>query len=170
MPFSESSALRSYSQEEVQQILNLAIAKQAYEGEFSHDQLLEIAAEMEIEPGTLQQAEAQWQQQNSDLQRRQSFNHYRQARLKRRAGRYAIINTGLVLLNSLTGFAFLWSAYIALPWGVMLSLQAWNVYHTQGDAYERAFQSWSRQYQVKQWLEAHTRRLSQGWLGRLLKA
>jgi hypothetical protein len=162
MPFSESPAPRTYRQEDIQQILNLAIAQQAHEGEFSHEQLLEIAAEMEISPETLQQAEHLWQQEQSGLQQRQAFNGYRKAKLKRRAGRYAIVNTGLFLLNGLTGFSVLWFAYIALIWGLKLSLNAWNVYHTQGDAYERAFQRWTRQKRLGQWFQTRAKRLFPG--------
>ncbi|PZD73961.1 hypothetical protein C1752_01788 [Acaryochloris thomasi RCC1774] len=162
MPFSESPASRSYSQEDIQQILNVAIAQQNYEGEFSHDQLLEIAAEMEIPTATLRQAEQLWQQEQSGLQRRQAFNGYRKAKLKRRVGRYAIVNTGLCLLNGLTGFSFLWFPLLALPWGIMLGLNAWNIYHTQGDAYERAFQRWNRKKIVGQWFQARAKRLFPG--------
>jgi hypothetical protein len=154
---------RLYRQEDVQEILNLAIAQQAYDGEFSHDQLLEIAAEMEISAESLQQAESLWQQQQSHDHQRQAFNEYRQSRLRRRVGRYAIVNTGLLLLNSLTGVSVLWSAYIALIWGLKLSLNAWNVYHTQGEAYESAFRRWNRQHLVRTWLQSLTHRLLQGF-------
>ncbi len=166
----ESSVSRSYSQEDIQQILNLAIAQQDYEGEFSHAQLLEIAEELEISTETLREAEMLWQERQSGLLQRQAFNQHRRARLKRRVGRYTIMNTGFVLLNGLTGFSFLWCAYIALIWGLKLSLNAWNVYHTQGDAYEKAFQRWNRQNQARLWLQARSKQLSQGWLGRVLNA
>ncbi len=162
MPFSQSTASRSYRQEDIQQILNLAIAQQAHEGEFSYDQLLEIAEEMEISAETLHYAERLWQQNQSGLQRRQAFNGYRKAQLKRRAGRYAIVNTGLCLLNGLTGFSVLWFAYIALVWGLKLSLNAWSVYHTQGEAYEKAFQRWNRKKMVGQWFQTNAKRLFPG--------
>ncbi|MGB7413160.1 MAG: 2TM domain-containing protein [Thermosynechococcaceae cyanobacterium] len=154
---------RSYRQEDIQDILNLAIAQQVHEGEFSRDQLLEIAAEMEISAESLQQAETLWRQQQNYSLQRQSFDEYRKSRLKRRIGRYAIVNTGLLLLNSLTGLSVLWSAYIALIWGLKLSLNAWNVYHTHGEAYETAFRRWNRQHLVRTWLQTWTHRLWQGF-------
>ncbi|MGF1600484.1 MAG: 2TM domain-containing protein [Thermosynechococcaceae cyanobacterium] len=154
---------RSYRQEDIQEILNLAIAQQVYNGEFSRDQLLEIAAEMEISAESLQQAETLWRQQQNHALQRQSFDEYRKSRLKRRVGRYAIVNTGLLLLNSLTGLSVLWSAYIALIWGLKLSLNAWNVYHTQGEAYENAFRRWNRQHLVRTWVQALTHRLFQSF-------
>lgn len=162
MSFSKSPAPQSYRQEDIQQILSLAIAQQAHESEFSQAQLLEIAAEMEISAEALQQAEHQWRQQQGEQQQRQAFDGYRRARLRRRVERYAIVNVGLILLNSLTGFSILWSAYIALVWGLKLSLNAWNVYHTQGEAYEKAFQRWNRRNVMKHWFQTCTRHLFPG--------
>jgi hypothetical protein len=43
MTTSDSRITKSYHQEDIQQILNIAIARQVYNGEFSHEQLVEIA-------------------------------------------------------------------------------------------------------------------------------
>jgi len=48
MTASDPKITRSYHQEDIQQILNIAIARQVHKGEFSREQLLEIAAELEI--------------------------------------------------------------------------------------------------------------------------
>lgn len=55
MAVSESKITRSYHQEDIQQILQIAIARQADDTEFSHEQLLEIAAELEISSECLKQ-------------------------------------------------------------------------------------------------------------------
>ena len=49
-----------YRQEDAQQILQLAIARQAEEGELSRVQLFEIAAELNIAPADIQAAELEW--------------------------------------------------------------------------------------------------------------
>lgn len=153
---------QSYSSEAVQQILNLAIAQQAHQGEFSHQQLVEIAAELGISRSALTSAEQAWVQQQSEWELYQAFNQYRQANLQRHVGRYAIVNVGLFLLNCLTGLSSPWFLYILLLWGLKLGLDIWNVYHTQGQAYENAFRKWRRQHRF--------RNLIQTWLGRLLNA
>ena len=53
MTVSEAKSSRSYYQEDIQQILQIAIARQVQDAEFSHEQLLEIAAELEISPECL---------------------------------------------------------------------------------------------------------------------
>lgn len=79
-----SKATLTYSQEQVQQILNLAIAQQDYEGEFSHAQLLEIAEELAIPQITLEQAAQSIKTQQGELVKRQSFNLYRRANLRKK--------------------------------------------------------------------------------------
>ncbi len=111
MTVSENKITRSYHQEDIQQILQIAIARQAYEGEFSREQLLEIAAELEISPECLQVAEREWLAQQADLQKRQDFNAYRRGQLQKRFGNYAIVNSFLGLLNLVNAGELSWSLY-----------------------------------------------------------
>ena len=152
----------TYHQEDIQQILQIAIARQAYEGEFTREQLLEIAAELEISPECLQVAEKEWLIQQSENQRRQEFNKSRRRKLQKRLGKYAISNSFLLLLDLVSGGGLSWSLYVMLFWGLFLGLDAWNIYQAQGEDYERAFQNWQRQHQIKQSINT--------FLDKLLKA
>ena len=161
MPMSSVDGSDSYSAEAVQQILNLAIAQQADQGEFSRPQLVEIAAELGISRADLAAAEQRWGQQQDEIEHHRAFNRYRQANLHRQVGQYAIVNAGLLLLNLITG-GNLWCLYVLLFWGLKLGLEAWNVYHTQGEAYEKAFRKWRRKHRFRNFIQT--------WLGRLLNA
>lgn len=144
---------QSYRQEDIQQILQLAIAKQDRQGEFSRQQLLEIAAELEISPDCVEQAEQQWCQRQLENQRRQAFNRYRWGKLKRRIGNYLIVNIFLVTLNLLLSGTLGWSLYVLLFWGLAIALNAWQTAQTEGEEYEKAFQRWERQHQLRRSLE-----------------
>ncbi|MEO1690707.1 MAG: hypothetical protein AAFR63_04135, partial [Cyanobacteria bacterium J06631_6] len=50
----------SYSQEDIQEILQIAIANHHTEEELSRQQLWEIAAELDIDASTIQAAEKGW--------------------------------------------------------------------------------------------------------------
>lgn len=163
MTASENKITRSYHQEDIQQILQIAIARQAYEGEFSREQLLEIAAELEISPECLQVAEREWLAQQADLQKRQDFNVYRRGQLQKRFGNYAIVNSFLVLLNLVNAGELSWSLYILLFWGLGLGLNTWNTYQSKGEEYERAFQKWHRQHQLKQSLNTALNKWLKAW-------
>ncbi|MDP5338754.1 MAG: 2TM domain-containing protein, partial [Nodularia sp. (in: cyanobacteria)] len=148
----EPRSLRSYSQEDVQRILQLAIARQAddQDKEFSYEQLLEIAKELDISPESLNLAEVDWRSQHSEMQQRQAFNSYRIGRFKKRVGNYAIINSFLMLLDIVGGGGLAWSLYFLLFCGLTLGLDIWNTFQTKGEEYEMAFQKWYRKHQIKQ--------------------
>ncbi|MBH8561829.1 2TM domain-containing protein [Nostoc sp. CENA67] len=147
----EPKSLRSYSQEDVQRILQLAIARQAddQDKEFSYDQLLEIATELEISVECLNLAERDWRSQQSEIQQRQAFDSYRIGRFKKRLGNYAIVNAGLMLVDFIGGGGLTWSLYILLFWGMAVGLDVWNTFQAKGEEYEMAFQKWYRKHQFK---------------------
>jgi 2TM domain len=151
MNSSEQSLTRSYSQEAVQQILNIALAQHPSSGtELSYSQLLEIADELRISPATLQLAETKWLTQQSVSEKCLEFDAYRRSKLQDKFGKYAITNTCLVALNFLTGFGAPWSLYVLIFWGMGMGLDAWNLfYQRQGQAYDRAFQNWERKRKIQ---------------------
>ncbi|MDB9476435.1 2TM domain-containing protein [Dolichospermum circinale] len=146
-----SHTLRSYTQEDVQQILQLAISRQVNENnqEFSYQQILEIAKELQISPDNLQQAERDWLVKQSEVEQRQAFNLYRRSKLKKRLGNYAIINIFFLAMDSLSG-GISWSVYILVASALAISLDIWNTFQTKGEDYEIAFQRWNRNHQIKQ--------------------
>ena len=145
------NSLRSYSQEDVQQILQLAIARQVDDNdqEFSYQQILEIATELQISPDILQQAERDWLGKQNEVEQRQAFNLYRQSKFKKRLGNYAIINIFFIGMDLISG-GISWSLYILLACGLAISLDIWNTFQTKGEDYEIAFQRWNRNHQIKQ--------------------
>ncbi|MDJ0678018.1 MAG: 2TM domain-containing protein [Calothrix sp. MO_167.B42] len=146
-----NDAIRSYSQEDVQQILQLAIARQAEDPdrEFSYEQLLEIAGELNIPLDSLQRAEREWGERRGEIQKRQEFNSYRLGKFKKQLGQYAIVNTLLLVLDLIGGGGLSWSLYVLIGWGIGVGLNAWNTLQTQGEDYEMAFQKWERKRQIK---------------------
>jgi hypothetical protein len=159
-PASDAAIAPSYSQEDVQQILHLALARQEQSGEMTRAQLLEIAEDLGITPDALQAAEKEWLARQSEFQQRQVFDTYRLSKLKENLVKYSIVNSFLVLLNLASTHNLSWSLYILLAWGLGLSLQAWKTYQTSGEEYEQAFQRW----RVKQQLGQSFTTLVNKWL------
>ncbi|HEY9600928.1 MAG TPA: 2TM domain-containing protein [Allocoleopsis sp.] len=145
-----SKIIRSYQQEDIQQILNIAITRESNGGEFSREQLMEIADELGISAENLLEAEQEWLVQQEQRQKHREFNLYRHSQLKKCVGKYLIVNSFLVCLNVLTAGGLSWSLYILLFWGLGLGLNAWNTYQLEGEEYERAFQTWYRKHQLSQ--------------------
>ena len=139
-----------YPQDDVQQILQIAIARQAESEELTREQLLEIAAELGISSENLQAAEQEWQSRRKELLERQSFNEYRRGKWRQHLIQYLLVNSFLVLLNVLLAANHLpsWSLYVVLCWGLGLAWDAWKRYQIEGEQYEQAFQWWRRKRQI----------------------
>ncbi len=140
----------SYSQEDIQQILNIAIARHHTHEELSRQQLWEIASELDISNATIQAAEQDWLEQKLVDRQRHAFSLYRRQNFKQKLTKFAIVNIFLVSLNIIAAGSLTWSLYILLFWGLGIALNGWKAYQTQGEEYERAFQRWSFQNEVKQ--------------------
>lgn len=129
MNLSKHCRTRWYSQEEVQQILNIALVHHSTsQTELSYSQILEIAEELNILPETLSLAEQKWLSQQKAIEEHQRFDAVRRLRLQDRTGRYVIINACLIMLNFLTGFSIPWSLYVLIGWGIIRSLDTWRFF------------------------------------------
>ena len=153
-----------YSQEEVQQILQLAITRQAFSEEFDREQLIEIAQELEIDASSLEAAERDWLMQKTEDRKQLAFNRYRTHQLKQKVTKYVIVNTFFVSLDVLVhGDELSFSPYILLIWGLFLALNAWKTFQTRGEAYEKEFQRWKLRNEMKRSLETLWDRLQKAW-------
>ena len=141
-----------YTQEQVQQILNVAIARQTYDGEFSRDQLLEIADELGISKSCLLSAEETWLSQRTETEARLAFDQYRQGQLKKKLERCGYASGTLVVLNALTGFAWPWSVYLICLMGLKLGFDAWTIYNQNREDYEQDFRRWTRKRHLSQFV------------------
>jgi len=142
----ETPPTATYQQDDIQAILELAIARQHHQGEFTRAQLLEIAAELEISADCLAQAEQEWQLRKQEDRDRQIFDQHYRTQFRYEAGRYAIVSTFLALFSLASGL--LWLLYGCLFAGCVVALKAWQTFH-RGSAYERAFRRWQRRRQFQ---------------------
>ena len=138
-----------YASEEAQQILQIAITKDTESGELTRVQLAEIAAELNIAPETLWSAEREWITMQSESSQQAVFNQQRRQRFQHHLMRYGIVNAFLLLLNLLmtggTGFV----GFVAITWGIALTLHGLRAYQSNGYRYQRDFEKWRRRQQVK---------------------
>ena len=153
MNSSEQPLNRSYSQEDVQQILNIALANYPQQDtELSYTQLLEIADEMRISPDTLKLAETSWLTQQSSTEKFKEFDVHRKSKFQGKLGTYLVVNSVLVAVNLLLagGFGIPWSLWILSMWSIGFGLNTWKfLFQRQGQAYERAFKKWERKRKIQ---------------------
>jgi 2TM domain len=144
MDFPRQPSTHAYSQEDVREILDIAMADcSTLDTELPHAQLLEIAQELSISPETIELAKDRWISQQQTIKKHQEFDLYRRSKLQDRLGKYAIVNACLIPLNFFTGFGVPWSLYILTSWGIVRGVATWRVFfQRQGYSYNRAFQRW----------------------------
>lgn len=133
--------MATFRKDDVQQILQRAMAHHQ-EGEFSEQQLKEMASELGISHHALQVAQQEWWQEREELKQRQVFDAYRHRKLKAHLIPYLAVNTFLILLNLVTCPKHFWAVYPLLGWGLGLGLHASSTYLLKGEKYEEALDQW----------------------------
>ncbi len=164
MSASDVQPPQSYRKEEVQEILNLAIARKTEIEELSRAQLWEIAAELDIDIDSLQLAEQDWLLQQQRQQKQGDFDRYRREQLKQKTIRYLIINAFLMLLNFLAAGTLSWSLYLFILLGLPLALDTFKTFQTEGEEYEKAFQKWYFKKEIKASISTLWSRIKTAWL------
>ena len=135
----------SYTQQEVQEILQNAIAQKVdHQDHFTYEQLSEMAKELDIPPETLKVAEENWQQQKTELQQRQAFDKHRWKKIKRRWEEYLIVNAFLVTINLITAGTVSWAVFPLAFWGLGLVYDTWETSRLEGEKYDRALEKWQK--------------------------
>lgn len=151
---------KQYSQEDVQQILHVAIARQTHDqDDLSRFQLMEIADEMGISAQELDEAERAWLQRKDQLGLEAQFDQYRQQRLKQSGTKYLIVNGFLVVLDLMAGGGLGFSLYVIVGWGLGIAMQSRQTYGLKGEEYDRRFQNWRRKRALKQSVDGLVNRI-----------
>ena len=163
MPNSPSQYPEIYTTEDIQQILKIAIARQGEDDQLTRQQLWEIAEELDLDSQTIQAAEIDWLQLKTIQQKHDAFDRYRYGIFKQKLVKYLVVNSFLVAINLLVLNFALWSVFILLIWSLAIVLKAWNTFHLQGEEYEKAFQRWEFQNEVKKTVNGLWQRLYKAW-------
>ena len=151
-----------YIQDDAQEILRRAIARQVDTAEVTRAELIEIAQEIGISLADLNWAEQDWTLAKQEQQERELYQRYRQKDLRQHGIKFLIVNTFFVALNLVTSGGLGWSLYVMWGWGLALTLHVWRTYQTDSPRYEQKFQRWRRSQQLQRSLGR--------WLDRLLSA
>lgn len=150
-----------YHSDDIQEILCRAIARQAQTDELTERQMLEIADELGISHANLRLAEQEWFTKKGELQERQMYDSHQRREFKNHAVKYGIANGFLFAISTVTFLPISGALFVALLWGLGLSLHGWKIYHCESPTYEAAFQRWRRRRQITR----SVNRVLNRWLG-----
>ena len=117
----------TYNSEEMQQILEVAF-RQKQKGEYTREQIIEIASELGVSSESLQAAEQEWLKNNVEVKKEQMSNSQQRKDFKSHLFAFLAINGFLVLLNLVVSPGYFWAIYPILGWGLGLLLHGIKVY------------------------------------------
>ncbi|MBD2629483.1 MULTISPECIES: 2TM domain-containing protein [Nostocaceae] len=117
----------TYSSEEMQQILQKAFVRKQ-EGEFTQEQIIEIALELGVSSESLQAAEKEWLIQQVEMKKQQISNSKKRKEFKSHLISFIVINGFLILLNLFTSPSYFWAIFPILGWGLGLLLHGIKTY------------------------------------------
>lgn len=152
----------TYIQEDIQEILYIAISRKQDNEEMTRQELVEIASELGISSQDLELAELEWQMRKQEVSEKIIFNRYRQNKLKQNLIKFGIVNSFLLLISLVVFHNIGFAAFVILSWGLALTLQAWRTFQTQGENYENAFKRWRLKQKVGQSINAFTNKVIKG--------
>jgi hypothetical protein len=117
----------TYNSEEMQQILEVAF-RQKQKGEYTREQIIEIASELGVSSESLQAAEQEWLKNNVEVKQEKMSNSQQRKGFKSHLFTFLAINGFLVLLNLVVSPGYFWAIYPILGWGLGLLLHGMKVY------------------------------------------
>jgi hypothetical protein len=135
----------SYTDEQVQQILKLALTRRSNQGDrLTRQQVNEIAADLGVSQADFLAAEQEWLATQVVDRERAEFDQYKKRHFRDHAIKFGMVNLFLLGLDLLTSGGLDWSLIVLLSWGLGLALDAWSTYQTDSTIYEKHFLKWQR--------------------------
>lgn len=117
----------TYNSEEMQQILEVAFRRKQ-QGEFTREQIIEIASELGVSSESLKAAEQEWLTKQVDVKKDQMSNSQKRQEFKSHLITFIAVNGFLILLNLFTSPGYFWAIFPLLGWGLGLFLHWMKAY------------------------------------------
>lgn len=108
---------RKYTNEEVEQIIKIALRSKTDSGAMSLDNIYDIAKELNIDPAAVQNALNEFESKGDIEAIRDEFIRKRKKSFFDHLTSYLAVNSFLVVLNLIVGGGF-WSVFPILGWGL----------------------------------------------------
>lgn len=109
---------RKYTNEEVEQIIKIALRSKQDSGAISLDNIYDIAKELNIDPAAVQTAVNEFESMGDVDAIREEFIRKRRKGFFDHLTSYLVINSFLVILDLVTGNGINWAYFPLLGWGL----------------------------------------------------
>jgi hypothetical protein len=131
-----------FREEEAEQILRIAASLGSPSGDYDHSRLVAMASELGIPESSVLEAERIYIEKRKTETEKAEFERYMRREFLGHLYTYLAINVGLSLYNLLHHDQPSW--WLAIGWGVIVALHAWETFARDSDDYNKAFRKWQR--------------------------
>lgn len=142
-PMDERSE-RLRSDDDVDEILKLALRKQSGGDGYLRERLQAAADELGIPDTALAEAEEEYHAQKIDQQEFTEFKNRQRREFRQHLFSYFIVNTMLVAINFFTSQTVSWAIWPILGWGIGLGFHAWGALNSDSETFHEEFESFRR--------------------------
>ena len=131
---------RLTTDEDVDEILKLAVRRQGDSDESLRERLTLAASELGIPEGDLQRAEEEYLQQKIDRDEFAEFKRKQKREFREHLFSYVIVNAVLVGINVIQDGTIGWAIWPILGWGIGIASHAWATLNSDSESFQDEFE------------------------------
>ena len=135
---------RLASDDDIDEILKLALRRQDGSGGDLRSRLNVAAQELGISDQDLEEAEAEYLKNKADTQEFLEFKNRRRRELREHVFSYLIVNAMLVAVNWISSAKITWAVWPILGWGIGLAFHAWAALNSDSESFQEEFEQFRR--------------------------
>ena len=132
------------SDEDVDEILKLALRKQGFGDDDLRARLLASADELGISDTALAEAEKEYVRKKSDQQEFSEFKYRQKREFGQHMLSYFTTNAMLVAINIFTSGSVTWAVWPILGWGIGLVFHAWGALNSGSESFQEEYEAFRR--------------------------
>lgn len=135
---------RLSSDEDVDEILKLALRRQDGSDQDLRGRLAVAAQELGISDEDLETAENEYLSNKADTREFIEYKRRRRRELREHVFSYVIVNAMLVAVNWISSGKLTWAVWPILGWGVGLAFHAWATLNSDSESFQDEFEQFRR--------------------------
>ncbi len=135
---------RLSSDEDVDEILKLALRRQDGSDQDLRGRLAVAAQELGISDEDLETAENEYLSNKADTREFLEYKRRRRRELREHVFSYVIVNAMLVAVNWISSGKLTWAVWPILGWGVGLAFHAWATLNSDSESFQDEFEQFRR--------------------------
>ncbi len=135
---------RLASDEDVDEILKLALRRQDGSDQDLRGRLAVAAQELGISDEDLETAENEYLSNKADTREFLEYKRRRRRELREHVFSYVIVNAMLVAVNWISSGKLTWAVWPILGWGVGLAFHAWATLNSDSESFQDEFEQFRR--------------------------